>query len=357
MTSHLILADGVFFAGRPIGAPRVGVGEVVFTTCMTGYQEILTDPSFAGQIVVFTYPLIGNYGTNPDDVESDRVQVRGIVVRELCTEPSNWRAGMGLAEYLERNQIPGIAGVDTRAVTRHLRHEGVMMGAVGAEEPEAMGRMIAEAPGYGEVDYVREVSTPAVRTWPHSEESEGPSVALVDYGVKYNICRSLAALGCRVTIFPCTAPADEVMASKPDVVVLSPGPGDPAVLDYAVPAVRDLAGRAPIFGICLGHQLLAHAFGGGTFKLKFGHRGGNHPVADIESGRVAITSQNHGYAVDRDSLAGTGFEVTHLNVNDGTVEGMRHRDLPIMSVQFHPEASPGPRDSSHLFQELVETIG
>ena len=231
-----------------------------------------------------------------------------------------------------------------------------MMGAMGTENLADLKRRIAEAPRYSEVDYVRQVSSPVVRPWPEAADATGPNIALVDYGVKYNICRSLAALGCRLTIFPCTATADDVMGIKPDAVVLSPGPGDPALLGYALGAVRDLTGKLPIFGICLGHQLFAHAFGGTTFKLRFGHRGGNHPVKDLTTGGVAITSQNHGYAVDRDSLAGTGFDVTHENVNDGTVEGMRHRELPIQTVQFHPEASPGPRDTGHLFRTFLEQV-
>ncbi|MDO8530629.1 MAG: glutamine-hydrolyzing carbamoyl-phosphate synthase small subunit [Dehalococcoidia bacterium] len=352
----LALEDGAVFEGDAIGAPTTAVGEVVFNTSMIGYQEMLTDPSYAGQIVVPTYPMIGNYGINQQDVESRRIQVRGFVVREACDEPSHWGSQSTLHDYLASQGVPGVAGLDTRAITRRLRSKGVMMGVLTSEmSPEAALEHLRRQPSYGTLDFVREVSVSKSYVWPPEDPSAKYRVAVLDLGVKYNILRILKAKGCNVVAVPCTASADEVLATKPDGIVISPGPGDPALLEYLVATTKKLMGRAPIFGICLGHQVLGHAYGGRTFKLKFGHRGGNHPVKDRVTGRVHITAQNHGYAVDGDSLP-SDVEVTHVNLNDGTVEGMRHKGLPIMSIQYHSEASPGPMDNVYMFDRFLEMV-
>jgi len=369
MKAHLVLSDGTLFEGEAFGAIGRTEGEVVFNTGMTGYQEILTDPSYAGQIVTLTYPLIGNYGINLNDFESRRVQVQGFVVREVDDMPSNWRSAQTLDSFLRERGIVGIKGIDTRALTRALRVRGVMMGTISSNESpaESLSRLEA-APDYGTIDFNKWVTTEKSYRWrahseaPQAEDdessaSEAPKyrIALLDCGVKYNIIRSLSALGCETTVFPCTATADEMLESKPDGVMLSPGPGDPAHLGYVVETVRTLVGKVPIMGVCLGNQLLGYAFGSDTYKLKFGHRGANHPVKDLRTGKVTITSQNHGYSVDPDKLQ-NGMEVAHVNLNDGTVEGLRHRELPIFSIQYHPEASPGPEDSSHFFREFIEMI-
>jgi carbamoyl-phosphate synthase small subunit len=357
MRALLILEDGAVFKGEAIGAPGTCSGEVVFSTAMTGYQEMLTDPSYAGQILTLTYPLIGNYGAAEADFESRCVQVAGFVVRQLCDIPSHWRSEETLARFLDRHGVVGIQGIDTRALTRRLRSRGVMMGLVTTElDAAAAIERLRAAPAYGSIDYVRRVSTPEPYPWEAEPTAAGErplEVALVDCGVKFNIMRSLAQFGCRTTVFPCTAPAEEILERNPDGIAFSPGPGDPAHLDYVVRTARALAGRRPLFGICLGNQIVGKAFGAGTFKLPFGHRGGNHPVKDLETGRVYITSQNHGYAVDPSGLDESGLEVTHLNLNDGTVEGLRHRELPIFTIQYHPEASPGPQDSRYLFERFV----
>ena len=348
----LVLEDGSLFEGEAVGAPAPAYGEVVFNTSMTGYQEMLTDPSYAGQILALTYPLIGNYGVCEEFVESRRVQVRGLVVRELCAGPSHWRSTGTLADYLVSRQIPALAGVDTRALTRRLRSQGVKMGALAftGTAAEALERL-RQSPPYGSSDFVAEVSAAAAYHWDRGT-SRRPRVVVLDFGLKHNILRSLTRLGCGVTVVPATAAAEDVLALDPDGIVLSPGPGDPELLDYAVTTVRGLLGRRPMMGICLGHQVLGIALGGKTFKLPFGHRGGNHPVRDMETGQVHITSQNHGYAVDGDSLRG-GAEASHINLNDGTVEGLRHRDLPLLSIQYHSEASPGPLDNMYLFERFV----
>ena len=380
----LVLEDGSTYEGHAFGAEYFSYGEVVFNTSMTGYQEMLTDPSYAGQILVLTYPLIGNYGINDRSFESARIRVRGLAVCELCDVPSHWESGRTLHDFLAAGAAPGIHGVDTRALTRHLRYRGVMMGAVSTEgsSSDVLARLRA-LPRYDNVDFVREVSTTAPYRWdeapttlsaapgPLPEAGSGaaggpadafgpapggsPHVVVVDCGVKYNILRILRRLGCAVTAVPCTCSDRQILDLEPDGVLFSPGPGDPALLGHIVDTVRKLAGVRPIMGICLGEQLIGRAFGARTFKLKFGHRGGNHPVRDVRTGRVYIAAQNHGYAVDPDTLQG-GLEVSHVNLNDGTVEGLRHRDLPIMSIQYHSEASPGPLDNLYLFDEFLAMV-
>lgn len=378
MRAILALEDGRIFEGESFGASQTVVGEVCFNTSMTGYQEVLTDPSYRGQIVAMTYPLIGNYGTNALDQESREPHVRGFVIEELSEIPSNWRSEASLEEYLERWKIPGVQGIDTRALTRHLRERGAMKACLTSEalsEKEAIAQAV-EGQGVIGMDYVREVSARESYQWdPDDRLSAEWSVAsgnadeiirralpsvryrvvAYDYGIKENILRRLRQNGFAVTVVPATATANEVLALSPDGIFLSNGPGDPSVLDYAHESLRGLMGKKPIFGICLGHQVLGFAVGGKTFKLKFGHRGGNQPVKDLRTGKVAITSQNHGFAVDADSLPAE-MEVTHTNLNDGTVEGMRHRELPVFSVQYHPEAAPGPHDASYFFSQFAELI-
>jgi len=359
MSAVLVLADGTTLRGQAIGRPGTAVGEVVFSTSMTGYQEAVTDPSFAGQILVFTYPLIGNYGTTDEDFESDRVHVEGVVIRELCPTPSNWRSKESLADFLVRNGVVGIAGVDTRALTRHLRVLGVMMGGISTDLNEKdLLELVRNTPNYGEVDFVVKVTARA----PHIVEgsADGPAagkrVSILDLGLKRNIVRRLTALGCTAYIYPCHAPAEQILEPNPHGVVLSPGPGNPELLSYVMETSRKLIGKVPIMGICLGHQVLGTVLGGSTYKLKFGHRGSNHPVRELATGRVTITTQNHGYALSPEGLEKSGAVVSHVNCNDGTVEGFRHEDYRIITTQFHPEASPGPRDSDGMFYEFVSMI-
>jgi carbamoyl-phosphate synthase small subunit len=371
----LVLEDGSVHEGHSFGAQTTTYGEVVFGTSMTGYQEMLTDPSYAGQVLVPTYPLIGNYGVNESDFESRQIQVRGFVVREYCPRPSHWQSTRTLHEFLLAYGIPAISGIDTRALTRRLRSVGVMMGILSSEMTiEEASAQLNSLPRYDSVDFVRQVSTDKSYEWQSSmpatanlisshltgeDKGEGeakqPHVTVIDYGLKYNILRILSQLGCRATAIPCTASAKDVLSLNPDGIVLSPGPGDPALLDDIAETVRNLMGKKPLMGICLGHQLIGKALGARTFKLKFGHRGGNHPVRDLATGRVYITAQNHGYAVDADTLKG-GLDVSHINLNDGTVEGLRHPDLPILSVQYHSEASPGPLDNMYLFERFLEMV-
>ncbi len=376
MRAILALEDGRFFEGESFGANGTRVGEVCFNTAMTGYQEVLTDPSYRGQIVAMTYPLIGNYGINALDQESRSPHVRGFVIEELSETPSNWRSEMSLDEYLRKWDIPGVQGIDTRALTRHLRTRGLMKACLTTEtiSPEEATRRAVEGEGVIGMDYVREVSTEKAYEWDPQNKLSAPwsiksqnggeesrlaptrfRIVAYDYGIKENILRLLRQKGFHVTVVPASTTAEEVLAQDPDGVFLSNGPGDPAALGYAHKAVHDLMGKKPIFGICLGHQILGFAFGGSTFKLKFGHHGANQPVKDLSSGKVAITAQNHGFAVDPDSLA-KDVEITHLNLNDGTVEGMRHKELPIFSVQYHPEAAPGPHDASYFFQQFADLL-
>ena len=356
--AYLVLEDGSVFQGYSFGAQVDTYGEVVFNTSMTGYQEVLTDPSYAGQIVVFTYPLVGNYGINERDNESGKIQVAGFVVREQCLTPSSASSSATLDEFLASQGVSGIYGVDTRAITRRLRSRGVMMGIVSLDSPEEALVRIGSIPRYDEVDFVRTVTTRRPYHWEDEGEKDAEPryrILVDDYGLKYNILRILKSRGCKVIAVPATATAADMLAQQPDGVLLSPGPGDPALLDYIVQNVSKLLGRVPVMGICLGHQIVARALGASTFKLKFGHRGSNHPVKDLESGRVYITAQNHGYAVDGDSLAG-GLEVSHVNLNDGTVEGLVHRKLPILTTQYHSEASPGPRDNEYLFDRFLGLV-
>ena len=352
--AYLVLEDGSVFAGRGFGAEAEAHGEVVFTTSMTGYQEALTDPSYAGQILSMTFPLQGNYGVSEFDTESRRLQVRAFVVREACDLPSHWRGAGTLHDYLASAGVPGIEGIDTRALTRRLRSAGVMMGVLTRDEPERALARLRELPRYEGSDFVSEVSAAEAFTWPAGGRPKHHIVVL-DLGVKHNILRILAGLGCRTTAVPSRTTAEDVLALHPDGIVMSPGPGDPALLDYAVTTAKGLLGRVPIFGICLGHQVLARAWGARTFKLKFGHRGANHPVREAATGRVSITAQNHGYAVDPDGLA-SNVEVSHLHLNDGTCEGLRHRELPVFTIQYHSEASPGPHDNRYLFERFLELV-
>lgn len=353
----LALEDGRTFRCRSFGAPGECCGELVFNTSMCGYQEILTDPSYAGQIVTMTYPHIGNYGINSHDVESRRIQAVAMVVREGCSIPSNWQSQMSLPEYLRQHGIVGIEGVDTRAITRHIREAGAMKAAISTlgRSPEEVVEMARAWPGLVGRDMVESVTRSEPETWP-TPENVRFRIIVYDFGVKNSILRFLAMGGCQITIVPAYTPAEEVLAQKPDGVLLSNGPGDPAGLTRIIPEVRKLIGRTPLFGICLGVQVLALALGGKTFKLKFGHRGGNHPIHDLSTGRIEITSQNHGFCVDIDSLPKDEVEITHINLIDGTLEGFRHRRWPMFAVQFHPEGGPGPYDASHLFDRFAAVM-
>ena len=357
--AHLVLEDGSVYTGEAFGSEAIAFGEVVFNTSMTGYQEMLTDPSYAGQIVVPTYPLIGNYGINEDDMESRRIQVAGFVVREECREPSHASSTRTLHDFLASQGVPGISGVDTRAITRRLRSHGVMMGVLASEiSPEEALERLRSYPTYGRVDFVSQVTTGTPYVWEAGGNSQPAAgrIVVMDYGLKYNILRLLRRRGWETQAVPAATPPEEVFALNPDGIVLSPGPGDPALLDAVVRNARVLAERLPVLGICLGHQVVAQAFGGTTFKLKFGHRGGNHPVQEVATRRVSITAQNHGYAVDAESLPAS-LEVSYVNLNDGTVEGMRHRELPILTIQYHSEASPGPKDNEELFDRFLAIVG
>jgi len=366
----LALEDGTWFRGAAAGAEGEARGEVVFNTSMTGYQEVLTDPSYSGQIVTMTCPEIGNYGVSPHDVESRAPQVAGFIIRDESPMASNWRAEMTLRDYLVANHIVAISDIDTRALTRQLRSGGVMRGVIGtgqALDPDALIERARTIPQMEGSDLVRGVTSAAAFDWPQEDPGEfgvAPGrrpkrrmkIAAYDFGMKWNILRRLSAHGCDVRVYPATTPAAELLATNPDGVFLSNGPGDPAPLTYAIDNAKALvASDVPVFGICLGHQILGLAMGGTTFKLKFGHRGANHPVKKLATGKVEITSQNHGFAVDPQSLP-SDVEVTHLNLYDGTVEGLRHRTRPVFCVQYHPEASPGPHDADYLFDDFLTLI-
>jgi carbamoyl-phosphate synthase small subunit len=369
----IALEDGTVFAGRSFTGHGECVGEVVFNTSMSGYQEILTDPSYRGQIVAMTYPLIGSYGINYEDIESDRIQVSALLVREYQERPSNWRSRMILADYLKANRIPGIEGMDTRALTRHIRLQGAMKAAISTRDIDA-DSLIArakEAPEMLGRDLVREVTCRTPMLWKNGRAIElekdlkqfkwsdhGPPrrVVAMDYGVKYNILRSLEMRGCSVLLLPADTDSETIDMLEPHGLLLSNGPGDPAAVTYAVETIKAQMGKMPIFGICLGHQLVGLALGGKTFKLRFGHRGSNQPVKDLSTGKVAITSQNHGFCVDMESIDDPDVELTHINLNDGTLEGIVHKRLPLFSVQYHPEASPGPHDSGYLFDRFIDLM-
>ncbi len=377
MNAILALADGTVFEGEQFGATGETLGEVVFNTSMTGYQEVLTDPSYKGQIVTMTYPLIGNYGCNEADVESIGPQVEGFVVREYSAYYSNWRSKWSLDSYLSEHGVIGIQGIDTRALTRRLRVHGVMNGCLSTEDPNPE-RLVKKAKAWHGLvgwDLVHRVTCPSSYAWQKSgqlqegsvtptnisltenrkPETENYKVVALDFGIKYNILRQLTEHGCQVQVVPAKTTAEEILAAEPDGVFLSNGPGDPMPVDYAIETIQGLIGKKPLFGICLGHQLLGLALGGKTFKLKFGHRGANQPVKHLETDRVEITSQNHGFCVDIDSLPNS-VDVTHINLNDDTLEGIQHREYPIFSVQYHPEASPGPHDASYLFSRFTEMM-
>ena len=374
-TAWLVLEDGTAYPGRSFGCADQAAGEVVFHTGMTGYQEILTDPSYKGQIVTMTAPQIGNYGVNAADAESNAIHVEGFIVRELTTQPSNWRAETSLSDYLAEAGVPGIEGIDTRDLTTRLRQEGVKRGVIvqGEADLVAAVKLAQQISSMEGQDLVPSVTcdgpyewngTPGVaetsvtfRPPPAVAPNEDTlSVVVYDFGVKWNILRSLRARRCEVTVVPATTPPEEVLEYQPDGGLLSNGPGDPATVDYGVKAAKHLFGKLPMLGICLGHQIIGQAAGGTTFKLKFGHHGANHPVRVLATGAVEITSQNHGFAVNPNSLEKSGFVVTRMNLNDGTLEGIRHKDWPILAVQYHPEAAPGPHDAAPLFDRFIDMM-
>ncbi|HBI23826.1 MAG TPA: carbamoyl phosphate synthase small subunit [Nitrospiraceae bacterium] len=360
----LALADGLIFEGTSFGSEGETAGEVVFNTSMAGYQEILTDPSYKGQIVTMTYPHIGNYGVNEDDVESSRPHLSGLIVKELSRYPSNWRSRKSLGEYLKEHGIIGIEGIDTRALTSRIRDYGSQMGIVSTVDldPEGLVKKARVLSNLVGLDTVKDVTCPKYHKWTESlypvnkkEVTKQFNVIVYDFGVKWNILRMLKLYGCEVTVVPASTPAEDVLSMKPDGILLSNGPGDPEGVSYAIDNTRNLMGKKPVFGICLGHQIIGLALGGKTYKLKFGHHGGNQPVMDLSTRKVEITAQNHNFAVDIDSIGGR-VELTHINLNDRTVEGMRHREYPLFSVQYHPESSPGPHDSWYLFERFVEMM-
>jgi carbamoyl-phosphate synthase small subunit len=362
----LVLEDGTVFEGRSFGAKGSAVGEVVFNTSMTGYQEITTDPSYYEQIITMTYPMIGNYGTAELDWESRKVFCSGFIVKENCQLPSNWRSEKSFSDYLKQNKVVGLEGIDTRMLVRHIRNEGAMRGIISSSEMDiaALKKKLDKYPGLVGRDIVKQVTFGKSYVWDKGvvdviadkelKPAKKYKVIALDYGIKQNILRLLVSNGCKVQVMPADATAKEILAKKPDGIFLSNGPGDPAAVTYGINTIRDLLGKVPIFGICLGNQLLGLALGGKTYKLKFGHRGANHPVKNLDTGAIEITSQNHGFCVDIDSMAGKNVELTHLNLNDNTLEGLRCKKLKAFSVQYHPEASPGPHDSQYLFKQFTD---
>jgi len=368
MKAVLLLEDGTVFEGTSFGAKGQKCGEVVFNTSMTGYQEITTDPSYYEQIITMTYPLIGNYGTNGLDAESKKVYAAGFIVKENCEYPSNWRNEQSLSEYLKANNVVGLAGIDTRKLVKHIRTQGAMRGVISSTELKisSLAKTLGEYPGLVGRDIVKDVTSKKPYKWDKPvvdvlKPSTGKpklkyKVVAYDFGIKQNILRLLISHGCDVQVVPAFTPAREVLAKKPDGVFLSNGPGDPAAVTYAVESTRQLLGKVPIFGICLGHQILGLALGGKTYKLKFGHRGANHPVKNLETKQIEITSQNHGFCVDINSLKDKGVELTHINLNDKTLEGFRCKRLSAFCVQYHPEASPGPHDSQYLFRMFTDLM-
>ncbi len=367
----LALEDGTIFEGRSFGFPGEKAGELVFNTSMTGYQEILTDPSYKGQIVIMTYPLIGNYGINKDDIESQSPKVEGFIIKENSSIFSNWRAEESLSNYLIAHRVMGVEGMDTRALTKHIRIRGAMKAILSTDDldPDRLIEKAKASPGLVGRDLVREVTCRYPYEWTQTnniqfvnKENSYPTgdiryrVVVIDFGVKYNILRSLRERGCEVMVLPGSSSVESILSYQPNGILLSNGPGDPEGVPYAIETVKKLLTKIPIFGICLGHQILGLAFGGRTFKLKFGHRGANQPVKNLKSGSVMITSQNHGFCVDPESLDPDEIELTEINLNDNTLEGMRHKKLPIFSVQYHPEASPGPHDTKYLFDEFIKLM-
>ncbi len=353
--AKIAFENGSVFTGFSFGAKGTTSGEVVFNTGITGYQEILTDPSYKGQIVTMTYPLIGNYGINSEDIESQKPHVEGFVVKECSRITSNWRSQKSLDDYLKENNIVGIEGVDTRAITRQIRLKGAMRAVISTEilDDKELVKKAVSSIGLPNIDLVKEVTCKKLLNWNNKGKYK---VAVIDCGVKYNILRELEARECHVIVVPASAGSKEILDLKPDGILVSNGPGDPAPLDYIVQTVKQLIGKLPIFGICMGNHILSMAMGGKTYKLKFGHHGGNHPVKDLKTGKVAISVQNHGFCVDIDSLNKDDIEITHINLNDNTLEGIRYKKLPIFSVQFHPECSPGPHDTKYLFDEFIRMM-
>lgn len=358
MLGRLILEDGSVFYGKGFGAETEIIGEVVFNTSMMGYQEILTDPSYKYQIVTMTYPLIGNYGVNLEDMESGKTQVSGFLVKEYSQIFSNFRASSSLGDYLKQQKIPSLEGLDTRKLTRKLRIQGAMMGIISFEEKKTNEELLAQLkknPSMNGMDLVKDVTASGVKTY-QPEGKVQYRVAAYDYGIKMNILRNLLKRGCEVTLYPAKTPAEKLLEANPDGVFLSNGPGDPAAVTYGIENVKKLLGKKPVFGICLGHQIIGLALGAQTYKLKFGHRGGNQPVKDIRSGRILITAENHGFAVKEDTLP-KGVTATHKNLNDGTLEGLEFKDKNLFSVQFHPESAPGPHDAEYLFDQFIKNMG